>query len=148
MAQSQKAQLNRLWDRRISGKPLQWRHNGWDGVSNHQPHHCLFNRLFRRRSNKTSMMRVTGLCVGNSPVTGELSSHLPPPTPITPTPTPHPRPHTPHTPTSPHPLHPTADLTRHSNYCATNQCDLLMYKCGSGINIGVSESITASYKVM
>ena len=32
---------------------LQWRHNGHDGVSNHQPHHCLFNRLFRRRSKKT-----------------------------------------------------------------------------------------------
>ena len=29
----------------------QWRHNGCDGVSNHQPH-CLFNRLFRLRSNK------------------------------------------------------------------------------------------------
>ena len=28
---------------------LQWRHNGRHGVSNHQPHHCLFNRLFRRR---------------------------------------------------------------------------------------------------
>ena len=29
---------------------LQWRHNGRDGVSNHQPHECLLNRLFRRRS--------------------------------------------------------------------------------------------------
>ena len=28
---------------------LQWRHNGRDGVSNHQPHHCLLNHLFRRR---------------------------------------------------------------------------------------------------
>ena len=25
--------------------PLQWRHNGQDGVSNHQPHDCLLNRL-------------------------------------------------------------------------------------------------------
>ena len=33
---------------------LQWRHNGLDGVSNHQPHHCLLNRLFGRRSKKTS----------------------------------------------------------------------------------------------
>ena len=48
---------------------LQWRHNGCDGVSNHQPHHCLLNRLFRRRSQKTSKLRVTGLCVGISPVT-------------------------------------------------------------------------------
>ena len=33
---------------------LQWRHNGRDSVSNHQPHDCLLNRLFRRRSKKTS----------------------------------------------------------------------------------------------
>ena len=52
--------------------PLQWRHNDRDGVSNHQPHDCLLNRLFRRRSKKTSKLRVTGLCVGNSPVTGEF----------------------------------------------------------------------------
>ena len=47
--------------------PLRWRHNGRDSVSNHQPHHCLLNRLFRRRSKKTSKLRVTGLCVVNSP---------------------------------------------------------------------------------
>ena len=29
---------------------LQWRHNERDGVSNHQPHDCLLNSLFRRRS--------------------------------------------------------------------------------------------------
>ena len=51
---------------------LQWHHNERDGVSNHQPHDCLLNRLFRRRSNRTSKLRVTGLCAGNSPVTGEL----------------------------------------------------------------------------
>ena len=49
---------------------LQWRHNGCDSVSNHQPHECLLNRLFRRRSKKTSKFRVTGLCAGNSPVRG------------------------------------------------------------------------------
>ena len=38
-----------------------------DHVSNHQPHGCLLNRLFRRRSKKTSQLRVNGLCVGNSP---------------------------------------------------------------------------------
>ena len=43
-----------------------WRHNGRDGVSNHQPHHCLLNSLFGR-SKKTSTFRVTGLCAGNSP---------------------------------------------------------------------------------
>ena len=51
---------------------LRWRHNDRDGVSNHQPHECLLNRLFRRRSKKTSKLRVTGLCVGNSPGTGEF----------------------------------------------------------------------------
>ena len=47
--------------------PLHWRHNDHDGVSNNQPRGCLLNRLFRRRSKKTSKLRVTGLCVGNSP---------------------------------------------------------------------------------
>ena len=47
---------------------LQWRHNERDGVSNHQPHDCLLNRLFRHSSKKTSKLRVTGLCEGNSPV--------------------------------------------------------------------------------
>ena len=46
---------------------LQWRHNDHDGVSNHQPHGCLLNHLIRRRSKKTSELRVTGLCMGNSP---------------------------------------------------------------------------------
>ena len=47
--------------------PLQRRHNGRDSVSNHQPHDCLLNRLFRRRSKKTSKLRVTGPCAVNSP---------------------------------------------------------------------------------
>ena len=51
---------------------LQWRHNGRGGVSNHQTHHCLLNSLFRRRSKKTSQLRVTGLCASNSPVNGEF----------------------------------------------------------------------------
>ena len=46
---------------------LRWRHNDHDCVSNHQPYDCLLNRLFRRKSKKTSKLRVTGLCVGNSP---------------------------------------------------------------------------------
>ena len=46
---------------------LHWHHYDHDGVSNHQPHCCLLNRLFRRRSKKTSKLRVTGLCEGNSP---------------------------------------------------------------------------------
>ena len=55
---------------------LWWRHNGCDSVSNHQPHDCLLNRLFRRRSKKTSKLRVTGLCVGNSPGTGEFPAQM------------------------------------------------------------------------
>ena len=51
---------------------LQWRHNGPDGVSNHQPQACLPNRLFRRRSKKTSKLRNTGLCAENSLMTGEF----------------------------------------------------------------------------
>ena len=47
--------------------PLHWRHYDHDGASNHQPHGCLLNRFFRCRSKKTSKLRVTGLCVGNSP---------------------------------------------------------------------------------
>ena len=45
---------------------LQWSHYEPDGVSNHQPHDCLLNRLFRRRWKKTSELCVTGLCEGNS----------------------------------------------------------------------------------
>ena len=61
---------------RRSSKSLQWRHNGRDSVSNHQPHHCLLNRLFRRRSKKTWKLRVTGLCVGSSPGTGEFPAQM------------------------------------------------------------------------
>ena len=60
----------------ISTTSLRWSHNGHDGVSNHQPYDCLFNRLFRRRSKKTSKLRVTGLCVGNSPGTGEFPAQM------------------------------------------------------------------------
>ena len=55
---------------------LQWRNNARDGVSNHQPHDCLLDRLFRGRSKKTSKLRVTGLCEGNSPVTGEFPTQI------------------------------------------------------------------------
>ena len=51
---------------------LLWRRNRRGSVSNHQPHDCLLNRLFRCRSKITSKLRVTGLCVGNSPGTGEF----------------------------------------------------------------------------
>ena len=57
-------------------RSLQWRHNWYDSVSNHQLRDCLLNRLFRRRSKKTSKLRVTGLCVGNSPVTSEFPAQM------------------------------------------------------------------------
>ena len=55
---------------------LQLRQNLRDGVSNHQPHDCLLNRLFRRRSKKTSKLRITGFCAGKSPVTGEIPAQM------------------------------------------------------------------------
>ena len=43
----------------------------WESQIN-QTHNCLLNRLFRRRSKKTSKLWVTGLCGVNSPVTSEF----------------------------------------------------------------------------
>ena len=43
---------------------LQWRHNRRGSVSNHQPHGCLLNRWFRRRSKKTSKLRITAFVRG------------------------------------------------------------------------------------
>ena len=40
---------------------LLWRHNGRDGVSLYQPHDCLLNHSFKRRSRETSKLRLTGL---------------------------------------------------------------------------------------
>ena len=64
------------WTSVVLPYPLLWRPNGHDGISNHQPHDCLPNRLFRRRSKKTSKLRVTGLCAGNSPETGEFPAQM------------------------------------------------------------------------
>ena len=55
--------------------PLQWRHNDHNGFSNHQPHGCLLNRLFRRRSEKTSKLRVTGLCAGTGEFPAQRASN-------------------------------------------------------------------------
>ena len=51
---------------------LKWRHNERGSVSNNQRLHFLSNCRFRSSSKKTSKFRVTGLCAGISPVTGEL----------------------------------------------------------------------------
>ena len=63
-------------DNKFNDISLRWRHNGRDSVSNHQPHDCLLSRLFRRRSKKISKFRVTGLCAGNSPGTGEFPAQM------------------------------------------------------------------------
>ena len=55
---------------------LQWPHNEHDGFSNHQPRDCLLNRLFKCRSKKTSKLRVTCLCAGTSPWTGEFPAQM------------------------------------------------------------------------
>ena len=60
----------------ITLRTLRWRHNGHDGALNHQPHDCLLNRLFRCKSKKTSKLRVTGLCAGNSPGTGKFPAQM------------------------------------------------------------------------
>ena len=66
------AVMMEAWTRLPTFYTLPWRHNGRDGVSNHRHLHSLLNCLFRRSSKKTSKLRVTGLCEGNSPVTGEF----------------------------------------------------------------------------
>ena len=59
-----------------SAEALPWRHNGPNDVSNHQPRECLLNRLFGHKSKKTWKLRVTGLCAGNSPETGEFPAQM------------------------------------------------------------------------
>ena len=41
-------------------RTLQWRYNGRNDVSNHQPHHCLLNHLFsgRQRKHQSSASQV------------------------------------------------------------------------------------------
>ena len=56
----------------LTSYPIQWHHNEYNGISNHQPHDCLLNHLFRRRSKKISKLCITGLCEGNSLVTSEF----------------------------------------------------------------------------
>ena len=58
----------------VSCTILQWHHGDHDGISNHQHLDCLRNCLFRCRSKKTSKLHITGLCEGNSPVTGEFAT--------------------------------------------------------------------------
>ena len=68
--------LRQEYSGRTSSVSLQWHHNGCDSVSNHQPHDCFLNRLFRHRSKKTSKLCVTGLCAGNSLEAGEFPAQM------------------------------------------------------------------------
>ena len=64
--------FNKWTSRERRKSSLHWFHNELDGVSDHQPHDCLLTCLFRQRPKKTSKLRVTGLCGGNSPGTSEF----------------------------------------------------------------------------
>ena len=82
----------RLWTERISlivitvslytiltSRTLQWHHNEHDGVSNHQPHDCLLNRLFRHRWKKTSklaFLRGIHWWLVNSPHKGPVTQKM------------------------------------------------------------------------
>ena len=77
--------LNQCWNIvnwTLRNKPLQWHHNGRDGVSNHQRHVCLLNRIFKHRSKKISKLRATGLSAGihqwpvNSPHKGPVTRKM------------------------------------------------------------------------
>ena len=52
---------------------LQWCHNWRDGVSNYQ----LYSTVYSGADQRNIKARVTGLCVGNSPVTGEFPHKWP-----------------------------------------------------------------------
>ena len=47
----------------------QWRHNGCDGVSNHQPHDCLLNRFIQ------AQMKENTKAPRHWPLCGEFTSH-------------------------------------------------------------------------
>ena len=57
-------EISTVYSKNVADSSLLWRHNGRDGVSNHQPRDRLLNHSFSRRSKKTSKLRVTGLCMG------------------------------------------------------------------------------------
>ena len=61
----------------IARLSLQWRHNEWHSVSNHQRVDCLLSCLFRCTSQNTSKLCVTGLWEWNPPVTGGFPSQRP-----------------------------------------------------------------------
>ena len=67
-----KVTVQYLTHHQVHTTSLQCRHNEDNDVSNYQPQYCLLSGLFGHKSKKTSQLRVTDLCAGNSPVTGEF----------------------------------------------------------------------------
>ena len=69
--------LHFLDDSKHTSHTLQWRHNGRDSLSNHQPHDSLLNRWLRRRPEKTqssaSLAFVRGIHRVNSPHKGRVT---------------------------------------------------------------------------
>ena len=62
-----------------SNLSLEWRHNGHDGVSNYQPHKCLFNRADQRKHQSSeSLAFVQGIHRGpvNSPHKWQVTRKL------------------------------------------------------------------------
>ena len=55
---------------------VQRRHNEHDGVSHHQHHDCLLNRLSKRRSSNASKLCVTGLWSVNSQHKGPVTRKI------------------------------------------------------------------------
>ena len=74
-----------FYHRRPANKliPLQWLHNGRDGVSSHQPHDCLLNRLFKaqikeKHKSSASLAFVWGIYRSpvNSPHKGPVTRKM------------------------------------------------------------------------
>ena len=55
--------------------PLLWRHNGRDGISDHQPHDCLLNHWFRKIKENIKAPRHWPLC-GEFTGTGEFPAQM------------------------------------------------------------------------
>ena len=55
---------------------LQWRHNGCDSVSNHQPHDCFSTIYSDTDQWKHQSSALLALCAGNSPEAGEFPAQM------------------------------------------------------------------------
>ena len=60
----------------MSDFTLQWRHNELDGVSNHQPHDCLLNRLFKTQIKESIKAPLRWPLCGKFTVTGDFLAQM------------------------------------------------------------------------